>query len=317
MSLFVQRIARETTALAGSNPQYISTTKNPIVLPPVDAIVVGIMVPEDANQATSISTYTSAAGQSPHIIMTTHSWTEPLYYSSIGANIRAVPATMMVSWDPSTIALTDITSGSQDSALASRVSEAKSWPGTPFFIRFGHEMNLNTFSGTPAEFVAAWRYVVNYFRSHGVTNGSWIWSPNVWANGRFPFEAFYPGDDYVDWVGLDGYNYSTGGTHQDAWETLDQVFTPSYNLLKALTNRPMMFAETASTEAGAPNGTSKADWITTGFLTTVPTKFPLIKVVMWWEETNSPDGDLRVTTSTASQTAWQGVVANSLYQGSF
>jgi len=58
---------------------------------------------------------------------------------------------------------------------------------------------------TPATYVAMWQHVVNYFRSAGVTNVKWVWAPNV-DGGDGSMAAYYPGDSYVDYVGLDGYN---------------------------------------------------------------------------------------------------------------
>ena len=109
---------------------------------------------------------------------------------------------------------------------------------------------------TPEEFVAAWRHVVSVFRAVGATNVLWVWSPNVDCGGQCPFDAFYPGDAWVDWVALDGYNY--GPVDDVPWMSMAQIFGPSYDDLTALTTKPLMIAETASTEEGG----DKAAWIT-------------------------------------------------------
>ena len=77
--------------------------------------------------------------------------------------------------------------------------------GQPLFIRFGHEMNdpyrysWGPQNNTPEDFIAAWKHMVDYFKAEGVDNVIWVWSPHI-AYGLF--EEYYPGDDYVDWVGV-------------------------------------------------------------------------------------------------------------------
>ncbi len=84
-------------------------------------------------------------------------------------------------------------------------------------------------------------------------------APNVNCDGQCPFSAYYPGDDWVDDVGLDGYNFAA--VHDVSWMSFTQLFQQSYQQLTALTSKPVMITETASTEAGG----NKAGWITQAF----------------------------------------------------
>ena len=56
-----------------------------------------------------------------------------------------------------------------------------------------------------AKFRAAWIHTWTLFQQEGATNVEWVWCPN---NGNYPYKGFYPGDRYVDWVGVDGYNWT-------------------------------------------------------------------------------------------------------------
>jgi beta-mannanase len=159
---------------------------------------------------------------------------------------------------------------------------------------------------TPADFVAAWRYVVNRFAADGVTNVKWVWSPNVDCGGTCPFDAFYPGNSYVDYVALDGYNYSS--VDSQPWMSFRAVFTSSYADITALSTKPVIIGETASADAGG----NKATWIKTAFTTTIPVTFPRVVAVVWFDRVK--ETDWRVNSSPASLAAWRHVVASPTYQ---
>jgi hypothetical protein len=183
-------------------------------------------------------------------------------------------------------------------------------------VRFAHEMNIQTAASpwggagagnSPASFIAAWRHVVTVFRQAGATNVKWVWAPNTDCNGQCPFNAYYPGDAWVDYVGLDGYNFAAA--HHIPWMSLASIFQSSYTTLTALSSKPVMFTETASAEGGG----SKAAWIIQGFLHDIPTLFPRVMAIIWWQRVDQ--ADWRVNSSTASQAAWRQVVASPLYGG--
>ncbi|HUB70650.1 MAG TPA: glycosyl hydrolase, partial [Acidimicrobiales bacterium] len=205
-----------------------------------------------------------------------------------------------------------IASGDYDQYLRSAAQQAVAWHG-PIMVRFAHEMNLpgspfgpGQNGNTPANFIAAWRHVVTVFRQTGATNVSWVWSPNVDCGGDCPFRAFYPGDQWVDWVGLDGYNYAS--VDNVPWMTFEQIFGTSYNELTALTSKPLMVAETASTELGG----SKATWIQQAFAG-IPTSMPDVQAVVWFDI--DKETDWRVNSSPSSLTAYRQVVDSPTYSG--
>ncbi len=112
----------------------------------------------------------------------------------------------------------DIASGQYDDYITQYAQDVKEY-GHPLFIRLiCGEFNGNWWQMcspkansnlTTDDFVSAWRRVVDIFRQEGVTNVAWIWIPVAFPPppqdwGRDPnWQAYYPGDDYVDWVGTD------------------------------------------------------------------------------------------------------------------
>ncbi len=280
-------------------------------------IALGVTISDAPDNPSAIDAYSGLAGRSPAIVMWYQAWSEPLYYSGELDQVAARGAVPMVTWEPAVagrgVPMADIAAGKWDSYIVEAARQAASW-GRPLYIRFAHEMNIRSSpwavgveGNTPARFIAAWRHVVSVFRSEGATNVRWVWSPNLDCSGHCPFTALYPGDAWVDYVALDGYNY--GPVDHTAWQSLAELFRPSYDALASVSGRPVMIAETASTERGG----DKAAWITRSFMHDIPAELPRVRAVIWFD--HDKETDWRVNSSAASLAAWRAVVGSSLYQG--
>lgn len=270
--------------------------------------------PEDARV---LDSYAEMVGRKPDIVMDYSNITDPLLTKTEVSNLQQRGETPMVTWQlyksgwsGPTISLEEIAAGRYDSYLRNAAALAKSMPFNEILIRFAHEMNGSWYgwSGNPQAYVAAWRHVVTIFREEGATNVKWVWSPNV-NYGSYPFAAYFPGDSWVDYVGLDGYNWGTAGIGANRWQSLSQVFSSSYKELTQLSTKPVMITETSSSEAGG----SKADWIREGFLRAIPNEFPRVQAVIWFDR--NQEEDWRINSSAASLAAYREVVASTLYGG--
>lgn len=186
----------------------------------------------------------------------------------------------------------------------------------PVLLRFAHEMDGDWYpwgagvnGNTPADYIAAYRHVHDRFREHGVGNIQWVWSPNGDSSGTYPaFEAFYPGDAYVDWLAADVYNWGTTKTWS-AWRPLDQLFGRAYNRLAAIhPSKPVMLAELASTEQGG----DKAQWITEA-ARGIPQRFPRVRAVVWYNESTSEYLPYALQSSPAALAAAHAAFGNSPY----
>lgn len=296
----------------GSSKNDGSRTASPIAL--------GISGADMPSDPVGLNAYESAVGKAPAADMTFQNWSEPLYYESQQSALQGTGILLIITWDPETsigtgISLSQIATGRYDPYIIASAKLAASWKGT-LMIRFAPEMNLvgspygpGLNGNNPSEFIAAWRHVVGIFRQHRAANVQWVWSPNVNINGLSPFAQFYPGNSYVDWLGLDGYN--SGPSLNSPWMSLRDVFQNSYTTITALSNKQLMIAETASAEVGG----SKANWITNGFLSDIPEFFPRVRAVVWFNRVK--ETDWRVNSSPSSLAAWRRVVASPLYSGRF
>ena len=119
----------------------------------------------------------------------------------------------MVSWNlPMTGG--QVTDGSKDSYLKTQALAVKNYGG-PVFIRLDWEMNASWYPDwnlpgvTAAQFIASWQHVYEIFQSAGATNAAFVWCPTLWNGpGGLSPATWYPGDAYVDWLGIDAYPQS-------------------------------------------------------------------------------------------------------------
>jgi glycosyl hydrolase family 26 len=267
--------------------------------------------------AQALDQYAAMVGRNPDIVMDYSNITEPLLTKSEVANLSSRGETPLVSWQlyqsgysGPTIPLSQIAAGAYDADLRRAAAEAKAMPFSEIMIRVGHEMNGDWYgwSGDPSAFVAAWRHIVTVFRAEGVTNVKWVWSANV-NNGSYPFKAYFPGDEWVDYTGLDGYNWGTAGVGVNRWESLAQVFSSSYEELTQLSSKPVIITEVSASETGG----NKAAWIREGFMKTIPQDFPRVNAVVWFDR--DQEENWRIDSSASSLAAYREVVASSLYGG--
>ena len=279
-------------------------------------IALGVNIANAPGYMAPMDTYVKLVHRRPALVMWYQQWSEPLFYSTQLPHVHALGALPLITWDPSLngmgIPLSQIAAGRYDSYIRASARAAAVWK-RPIYIRFAHEMNLSGSpfgpghpGDSPTQFVRAWRDVVRIFRAEKATNVEWVWSPNVDCNGSCPFAAYYPGNRWVDWVALDGYNYST--VDDVPWETFASIFAPSYRILTHISDKPAMIAETAS----APQGGSKAQWITRSFHE-IPVRFPRIRAVVWFDRVK--ETNWTVNSSSASLRAWRGVVRSTRYEG--
>lgn len=157
----------------------------------------------------------------------------------------------------------------------------------PVFIRPMHEMNGNWYpwcekanGNQPGEYVKAWSHIRSMFREAQNDRLMWVFSPYAHSVPDQPenrIERFYPGDQEVDWFGLDGYNW---GVSQEwsKWQGFHDIFKNSYDCLNKLApGKPFMISEVGCTEAGG----NKGFWIEDTFKD-LRQRFSKIKGLVWF-----------------------------------
>ena len=214
--------------------------------------------------------------------------------------------------------LADVIAGDHDSYIREWATAAKNW-GHPFFLRFNWEMNGSWFpwsegvnGNQKGEYVAAWRHVHDIFTAVGATNATWVWCPNVDPTEQMQdLGPLYPGDAYVDWTSLDGYNWGTNPAKPDRWRSFDQLYDSTYHEIvdTIAPGKPMVIGEVGSTEHGG----SKAEWIRE-MLAQLPTEYPQIRGLVWFEKFDD-DMDWPIETSSAATSAFAAGIQAPSYLG--
>jgi hypothetical protein len=218
----------------------------------------------------------------------------------------AVPLVTLEFWSIGSTGLDAITNGSKDSYIRTFATAAKSY-GSEVDLRIFHEMNGNWYpwgatvgTNSNTKLIAAWKHVHDIFVAQGATNVKFVFCANndsVATNaGPNTITSMFPGDAYVDYASLDGYN--AGNTQSwSSWRSFSSCFSASYAEITKVSAKPVIIAETSSVESGG----SKAQWITDMF-NVIPTKFPRIAGVCWFDANQS--SDWRIDSSTAAASAF-------------
>ncbi len=215
----------------------------------------------------------------------------------------------LVTWEPHEHKLDDLVAGKHDATLRKRAQAAKAL-GAEIMLRWGHEMNGNWYpwagannggaDGGAQKYVAAWRHVHDIFVEEGATNVVWVWCPlvtDVPSAGWNHWTNYYPGDEYVDWVGLDAYNWGTSSSCC-VWQSFSTLITRLYNDYAG--KKPLIIPETASAELGG----DKAAWID-DMHARLKKNFTAIKAVVWFDI--NKETDWRVASSPKTLEAYKAM----------
>lgn len=226
------------------------------------------------------------------------------------ANHGSIPLVTLEFWSIGSTGLSAITNGAKDSYLRNFADSAKAYGGE-IWLRPFHEMNGNWYpwggtvgNNSAAKAVAAWKHVRDIFAARGATNVKFVWCvnndsvPNTTANG---ISAYWPGDEYVDYASIDGYNFGTYASWSK-WRTFSETMGSAYAKVTSLTGKPIVIAETASVEDGG----NKAEWITDMFAT-ITSSYPQIVGVCWFNALKGEDW--RIDSSDASARAFRNAIA--------
>ncbi len=178
----------------------------------------------------------------------------------------------------------DILNGHYDDYFSQYARDIKAF-GHPVLFRLNNEMNGDWCSWSswhsskdPELFKAVWRHIYQIFEANGVDNCLWVFNPNEISFPGFKWNhylAYFPGSEYVDIVGLTGYN--TGNYFNgESWRSFETIYDPIYGPYMQVFDYPFIITEFACSSFGG----NKEAWIIDMFGELY--RYPNIKVANWF-----------------------------------
>jgi len=275
----------------GSSPAPAVTTapSNANPIPPQAAVLLGVWaLPNDApvtTSATNIAALETAIGRRFALSMHYDSFRDvfPSPQEQADLQFHRIPIISLQCNDTDY----NIAHGSQDAFLIAKAAAIKAF-GEPVFLRYKWEFNLpDTSNGrldchdpvrdqngyfTPPEFIAAYQHIHDLMIAQGATNIAWVWNASTLGVSGIPY---FPGDSYVDWVGIDDYDRNSTGT---------SIFSEPYSLYAPVGNgsHPVIVAETGAVQSDQVN-----------FFDSLPaalqTQYPHIKALSYFDAAGPAD----------------------------
>jgi hypothetical protein len=242
-------------------------------------------------------------------------WNQTTFYgtNSTADIVTKRGAIPMIDMSSGSTNLNDIANGVYDSSIKTWANNVKAW-GKPFFLRWNWEMNGTWYNygvqaqQNPTAFTNSWKHFHDVVASQGASNVTWVWCPNLEFSGSTDISKLYPGDGYVDWTCMDGYNQGTSS------QSFSSLYTNTYNhVVQIAPTKPIMIGEIGSLEYGSG---VKASWITDTLTNQIPKNFPKIKAVLWFNwriYENNTYKSWPIESSSSTQTAFKNAIANPYY----
>jgi mannan endo-1,4-beta-mannosidase len=189
----------------------------------------------------AVDAFADTVGEVPNLAGYFSGWAEP-FDTAFADSLRNHGAAVLVQINPTDASMAAIANGTYDEYLRDYADSVKAFGG-PVVIGFGPEMNASWSPWgyghvQPSLFVQAWRHLVTVFRQVGADNVTWLWTVQADQAGTGHISDWWPGADYVTWVGIDGF-YSQPN------QTFSGIFGLTIAQVRAMTSRPILLAETA------------------------------------------------------------------------
>ena len=225
---------------------------------------------------------------------------------------------------PGPITHSDVAAGRYDAQLRAFADAARDTEIPIFFDYDGEMNNAHPWGGryegrTATHFRDAYRHIIDVFRAEGATNVTFLiqyGAINGYAPGSYwePFEQYanyYPGDDYIDWIGLSVYGEPIYGSGPNA--TFEQRLTAQgitqfgyvgpYAEAAALGSKPLAIEEMGLNKM--PSEQAKAQWVQDAAAVLASGRYPRIQAIDWWAQDKGGDYDGYPNTSQTFLTAFK------------
>jgi hypothetical protein len=299
---------------------------------------------EDSVNAASISNFEQLAQKNATWIYFSNNWWNGIHFPQnsceIIRNAGRVPFIRLMARsnqaghaEEAVYSLQHIIEGQFDADLMQWFRDAKNF-GDPLLCEFGTEINGDWFPwngrwngggttnlyGSPLyddggeRFRDAYRHIVALSQKAGANNITWFYHVNYDNSPALPWNtmsAYYPGDEYVDWIGISVYGQQEPND-PEGWTDFRTLLDAAYTNFTAISpSKPKALLEFGVCEA--PASGDKAQWINDAIFNLRLGRWPQLRAVSWWNETwENDDGsisDLRINSDSAALQAYRSQIS--------
>lgn len=224
---------------------------------------------------------------------------------------------------PHETGLDEILSGTYDNYFIEFAMAAKKWKH-PLKIRMLYEFNTDWYVwsgykngaalGGPLMVKETWKYIVDIFRAIGADNVKWVWCPHE-PSSNVPLEEwnsifnYWPGDNYVDYMGIDGFNFFPVNPEREnpSFQSFDDLFMDTYNSLLQISDKPIFIM----TGTGEYNYTgdiaNKPLWISDA-INKIKSSYTKVEMFFWFNHKFNKDVDWRINSSSESLKVFRDLI---------
>jgi hypothetical protein len=262
---------------------------------PEKGCYIGAYVELDNNVSGEIGAFERLTGKKHATYFKYVGYGQPFPYKWV-KDLHVQQAVPHIAWEPN-----DGLSAVRDDEYLHGWAQAAAHAGGPVFLRYASEMNGNwmPYSGDPDLFIAKWKLVYRIMHEEA-PNVVMIWCP--YATPRATIPQYYPGDEYVDWVGVNLYTvyHADGDPTKPRSEDPRELLRFVYDMFAY--RKPIAVCEYAATHYCVATKTPVVDFCLeymTRMYTALVTQFPRVRMINWFsvntEENNLAHNNYSVT----------------------
>jgi glycosyl hydrolase family 26 len=338
----------------GSESRHPLTARGPVkVLPPKEGVYhtafPGFGANESEVSADRMRTFERQAGKPIAWAYFSNNWFKGIHFPTEAVNTIAgegvVPFIRMMArsnWhgygtDPN-YSMQRLISGEYDRDLRAWARDARD-SNAPLMVEFGTEVNGNWFpwngkwngagetdgygnprlADGPERFRDAFRHIIDLSNEEGANNITWVFhvdaEPSPYADWN-TMGAYYPGDKYIDWLGLSVYGPQKPG---EQWRSFTPIMDKGYaKLAKVAADKPIALLEFGAVQE--KDNERKAEWIHDALHSIESDRYPRLAAVSYWDSRwKNGDGsvsDMRIDSSDETQETYRRDISSSFFTGS-
>jgi hypothetical protein len=211
-------------------------------------IRVGVFEPGVPRSYTPLTRFTALTGITPGIALWYGGWGDR-FWTTFATEATAHGALPFVQINPGDVTMAAIASGQEDAYIGYYARAVRRF-GKPVIIGMAAEPNgtwdqWGAGHTAPSAWIAAWRHFVTVFRHEGARNVIWLWTISSINAAAAPLRQWWPGGNYVTWIGIDGYYYHSA-------DTFASVFGTTMAEVRTFTSEPILASETGVGPVAGP-----------------------------------------------------------------